>query len=159
MKKILFVLFISFIFLFLHAEEENPFHHISLYLGGPASVGSIEYDYSIIQKPRMSLGLSLGVGANFDHLSLPMGAIFTYGGRDQMLLGIHYVPFISTSLYEYYHTAPTVDNSHFSIRAGYRKNFVVRDEDFFFQIFFSPLIKADFSSVSTFVGVGFGACL
>ena len=159
MKKMIFLIIALTLFISLLTAEESSNHSLSFNLGGPASIACFEYQYQLLGNERHPLSLSLGMGIHWERIAIPVGLTYAYGGRDQMLLAFHYVKIIDTADQYYYPSNPDYDADSFSFRIGYRKNFTVKSEQFFFQLFFSPLVKVDFSSLTNYIGLGFGAKL
>lgn len=161
MKKSLCILFITLCLAPLGGAEITD-HRLSMNLGGPMSVCSFEYEYEFYNNEKVAFLFTGGVGSLIIGYSTPIGISYTYGDKNQLLLGVQYVPYYVTNRSLGSLFSPNIASQWihtFSPRLGIRKIFKLNKEMAYIQVFLSPVIHFDVNGVLASGGIGFGVYL
>lgn len=162
MKKYLFLILFLIAISQSFAEENTQRHSLSLNIGGPQSNGYFEYQYLISESPQGNVSFSFGAGMLSNQFTLPIGLVYTFGQKNQFLLGFHYVPYIRSNymiFFESFWPPPIITEYNYnsaSLRLGYRKNFKIQNENLFIQAFLSPVISFENDATRIYPGIGMG---
>lgn len=142
---------------FLSARETLQRHSFSYIVGGPASLFSLEYDYSFIKNEKYSMSLNMGAGSVFADFSFPVGINFIIGNKHQFLCGFHYVPTLIDNLWADIDSEEDWSLFHWaSPRIGYREQMEIWKLSIFAQIYFSPVFQFEYDRIIPWGGLGMG---
>lgn len=163
MKKLLSILIVLACLVPITAAPITE-HRLSMNLGGPLSLCSFEYEHEFIKSDKIAFSFTAGVGSLLLGYTTPIGFLYTYGNRNQLLLGVQYVPLYAmhthTFLGDFLPTDATSQLIHtFSPRLGLRKIFKFNKEMTYIQVFLSPVLLFEDSGVLAAGGIGFGVYL
>jgi hypothetical protein len=144
MKKLIIVTLILMLTSALPANDTFSKHSLSTNLGGPGALATFEYQYQIRSREKSSFSLTAGMGNALLMFSFPLGFNYTYGDKNQVLVGAHFVPLaIYSDLFGSFLSSDQSDSWQiayaFSPRFGYRRMINGLHGDSYFQIYFSPL--------------------
>lgn len=153
MKKHIAYFLAFFISLSFAANNETSHHCLDLNIGGPLGIGTMEYQYRMIVSEKHTLAATAGLGTYIMGYSVPVGFLYTFGKKSQLILGTQFVSLFSAERRD--------PGFSFSPRIGFRK--VITDNTFaphYIQVYFSPLIPLnDSSNFLPFGGIGLGVYL
>lgn len=127
----------------LWADDVFSKHSLSINLGGPGAVATFEYQYQIRSGEKSGFSLTAGMGNALLMFSFPVGFNYTYGDKNQLLIGAHFVPLaIYSDLFGSFLSADS-DSWQiayaFSPRFGYRRMITGPGGNSYFHIYFAPL--------------------
>lgn len=164
MKKYMILILGLFLFSSLAARDQVTRQSLSLSLGGPRSSGYFEYQFRLTNNKTSSLSISGGLGLQSSTIILPIGFVYNLGDKNQMILGLHYVPIFNYNIYNpltgsLLNTYNCMHNASF--RFGYRRIFRIKEDHYFLQAYFSPSleINSEFTRLFRGFGIGLGAYL
>jgi hypothetical protein len=155
-KLIIFILSLC-LFLTLLANDELSKHRLSLDFGGPGAIATFEYQYQIHSKNMHSLSFTAGMGMAGLIFSFPVGVNYTFGDKNQLLAGMHFVPLTTYALSGT--NTDWITSYWISPRIGYRRIIHMRKESIYLQTYFSPLIELNGGRIMPWAGLGFGVYL
>lgn len=143
MKKMLIVLLILIMTSALLADDTFSKHSLSINLGGPGAFTTFEYQYQLRSSKKSDFSLTAGMGTAFFMFSFPVGFNYTYGDKNQLLIGAHFVPLAVYSDWGGFLTLGQTDPWSIayaiSPRFGYRRMINGIRGDSYFQIYFAPI--------------------
>ncbi len=138
-------------------------HSLSINPGGPGAIATFEYQYQLHSGQKNNFSLTAGVGNALLMFSFPVGFNYTYGDKNQILVGAQFVPLaVNSDLFGGFlplrQTDPWSLTYAFSPRFGYRRMIEGLDGNSYFQVYFAPLFGLEGGFFPS-GGIGWGVYL
>ena len=163
MKKMIIVLLILCFAVSLTARDKVSKHSLSMNLGGPGAIATFEYQYQLHTGNKSSFSLTAGTGSALFMFSFPLGFNYTYGHKNQLLVGAHFVPLaVNSDFFGGFlplgQTDPWSLTYAFSPRFGYRRMIESINGNSYFHVYFAPLFGVNGGFFPS-GGIGWGVYL
>ena len=95
MKRSVFMIIILLFnsaFLFSQTDRHIPRHGLAAHIGGVFSLYECEYQYRFLVNDNHAFSATFGINSAAIDIGFPVGINYTYGTKNQLLLGIRFVP-------------------------------------------------------------------
>lgn len=92
MKKLLLLILTLILIFPLRAENNIPRHGLTAHIGGSLALVECEYQYRFIVRDKHTISATVGVNSAAVAIGFPIGINYTYGNKNQLLLGLRFVP-------------------------------------------------------------------
>ena len=163
MKKAMVLILSLFFVITIAAGSDISRHSLSMNLGGPGALATFEYQYQIHSGKKTSFSLTAGTGNALLMFSFPLGFNYTYGDKNQLLVGAHFVPLaINSDLFGGFLADEPSDSWSFvyafSPRFGYRRMIEGINNNSYFHVYFAPLFGLQGGFFPS-AGIGLGVYL
>jgi hypothetical protein len=92
MKKSLLLILTLILIFPLRAENSIPRHGVTAHIGGSLALVECEYQYRFIVKDKHAFSATVGINSAAVAIGFPIGINYTYGNKNQLLLGLRFIP-------------------------------------------------------------------
>lgn len=137
----------------LWAENEIPRHGLTSHLGGTAAIAELEYQYRFFVSDRHAFSATAAINTVGVNIGFPIGLNYTFGQKNQLLLGVRVVPNILFGSFD-----EEVDVPFWSyllnLRVGYGRELRLFKEDFTLYIYASPFMNPGSGRILPWAGIG-----
>lgn len=115
-------------------------HGLSLHAGGAASFFEYEYQYKLVAHEKLSISATAGVNTSLISFGFPVGLNVTYGQKNQLLLGLRFIPDVLVISFDEEVIVPYW-NYYANLRVGYGRELSIFNQKFTMYLYASPLIN------------------
>lgn len=154
MKKTLFLILTLILIFPLRAENEIPRHGLGVHLGGSLSLFEWEYQYRFIVQDKHAFSVSAGINSIAINIGFPMGINYTYGGKNQLLLGLRFLPTVLLISFDEEVEVPTWTYFFPILRVGYGREMMIFKQAYTLYLYASPMFNLNDNSIIPWGGLG-----
>jgi hypothetical protein len=151
MKKLILLLLALTLSFSLFAENEIPRHGLTLHVGGAAAMCEFEYQYRFFVSDKHAFSASVAINTVGLNIGFPIGLNYTYGQKNQLLLGLRFVPNLFFSSEDI--GAPFWAYLA-NLRVGYGREIVLFKNNFTLYAYASPFISLESGVALPWAGIG-----
>jgi opacity protein-like surface antigen len=154
MKKRCIFIFI-FILMFSAAirADDIPRHGLTSHIGGSGALFELEYQYRFAVSEKHAFSATAAVNTVGLNIGFPVGFNYTCGQRNQLLLGIRFVPNILFGSFDEEVEVPFWSYLA-NLRIGYGRELLLFKEEFTLFIYASPFINLKSGRILPWAGIG-----
>ena len=153
MKKIILLFLVLILTLSLWAENELPHYGTTLHVGGSGSLLELEYQYRFFVNDKHAFSASVAINTVGFNIGFPVGLNYTYGHKNQLFVGLRFVPNILFDSFD-----EEVDVPFWSylanFRIGYGRELVLSKQNYTLYVYLSPFMNVESGMVLPWAGVG-----
>ena len=153
MKKLLLLMLTLILIIPLRAENNIPRHGVTVHAGGSGALCELEYQYRFILRDKHTISATIAINTVGFNIGFPMGFNYTYGQKNQLILGIRFVPNIIFSSFDDEVEAPFWSYLG-NLRIGYGREVVLFKENCTLYIYASPFMNLESEQALPWVGIG-----
>ena len=153
MKKLLiFILTLTLTFS-LWAENEIPRHGLTLHVGGAVAMFEYEYQYRFMVSDKHIFSASVAINSAAINIGFPVGFNYTYGQKNQFLVGIRFVPEVLLISFDDEVVVPSWSYLA-NLRLGYGREIVLFKQNYTLYAYLSPVINLLSGIALPWAGIG-----
>jgi hypothetical protein len=149
----LFIFIFILIFSAALRAEDISRHGLTSHLGGTAAIAELEYQYRFFVSDRHAFSATAAINTVGLNIGFPLGLNYTCGQKNQLLLGVRFVPNILFSSFD-----EEVDVPFWSyllnVRIGYGRELRLFKEPFTLYIYASPFMNPGSGRILPWAGIG-----
>lgn len=154
MKKLI-LLFLALTLTFsLWANETIPRHGLSAHIGGALSLYECDYQYRFLVKDKHAISATVGINSAAINLGFPVGINYTYGTKNQLLLGVLFLPEVLLLSFDEEVVVPYW-SYWANLRIGYGREIEIFKQSVTLSIYASPVVNLIYERVGFWAGIGF----
>jgi hypothetical protein len=153
MKKFTFFLIIMTLTCSLSAENEIPRHGLTLHVGGAGAAVEFEYQYRFAVNDKHAFSACIGLNSVGFNVGFPLGVNYTYGQKNQLLLGLRFVPNVLFSSFDEEVEVPFWSFLA-NFRIGYGRELRIFKQDFTLYAYLSPFMNMESDMILPWLGIG-----
>lgn len=153
MKKLTLLILTLLMAFQLLAENEIPRHGITLHVGGAGTMFEFEYQYSFANWDKHTLSATAAINTLGLNIGFPLGLNYTYGQKNQLLVGLRFVPNILFDSFDEEVEVPFWSYLA-NLRIGYGREFVLFKQNFTLYAYASPIMNLESGMILPWAGVG-----
>ena len=153
MKKLILLFLVLALSFSLYAENEVSHHGITLHVGGSGSLFELEYQYGFFVNDKHAFSASVAINTVGFNIGFPIGLNYTYGQKNQLLMGLRFVPNILFDSFD-----EEVDVPFWSylanLRIGYGRELILFKQNYTLYAYLSPFMNLESIMILPWVGIG-----
>ncbi len=151
-KPILLILSLCLTFS-LWAENEIPRHGLSTHIGGSLALVEYEYQYRFIVREKHAISATAGINSIAIALGFPIGINYTYGHKNQLLLGLRFLPSVLIMSFDDEIEVPAwIYFTNF--RIGYGREIMLFKQPCTLYLYASPAVSLVHGNIIPWAGLG-----
>jgi opacity protein-like surface antigen len=128
-------------------------HGVTAHIGGAGTLFEFEYQYRFFLHDKNACSVCVGVNSVGFNVGFPIGFNYIYGQKNQLLLGVRFVPNILFSSFDEEVEVPFWSYLA-NLRIGYGRELLLFKENFTLFIYASPFMNLGSGRVLPWAGVG-----
>lgn len=130
-----------------------PRHGITSHIGGTGALVELEYQYRFFTSDKHIISATVALNTIGINIGFPLGFNYTYGQKNQLLVGFRFVPNIVFLSFDEETEVPFFSYL-VNLRIGYGRELLLFKENFTLFIYASPFMNLESRMVLPWAGVG-----
>jgi hypothetical protein len=152
MKKPLLLFLVLALCFSVYAGDEISRHGLTFHVGGSGSACEFEYQYRFVVSDKHAFSASVGINTVGFNLGFPLGLNYSYGQKNQLLVGLRFVPNMLFGSTDEEVSAPFWSYLA-NLRIGYGRELLLFKQDFTFYIYASPFMNLESGAALPWAGI------
>jgi opacity protein-like surface antigen len=154
MKKYLIsTLTLILILAFVLRADDIPRHGLTSHIGGAAALSEFEYQYRFFVNDMHAFSACIAINTVGINIGFPLGFNYTYGQKNQLLVGVRFVPNIVLLSFDEEVEVPFW--SHLAnFRIGYGREFLLLKQNYTLYAYLSPFMRLGSGKILPWAGLG-----
>lgn len=135
------------------ADNKVPRHGLTAHIGGSLALVESEYQYRFIIRDKHTLSATAGINSMAITLGFPIGINYTYGQKNQLLLGLRFLPSVLIISFDDEIEVPTwIYFTNF--RIGYGREIILFKQPCTLYAYASPAVNLVHGTIIPWAGIG-----
>ena len=152
-KHLISILTLTLIIVVILRADNFPRHGITSHIGGAGALSEFEYQYRFIVNDKHAFSACIAINTVGINIGFPLGFNYTYGEKNQLLVGVRFVPNIVLLSFDEEVEVPFWSYLT-NFRIGYGRELLLLKQNYTLYAYLSPFIRPGSGRILPWAGLG-----
>jgi opacity protein-like surface antigen len=133
--------------------DDIPRHGLTSHIGGAAALSEFEYQYRFFVNDMHAFSACIAINSAGINIGFPLGFNYTYGQKNQLLVGVRFVPYILLLSFDEEVEVP-FGWYLANFRIGYGRELLLFKQNYTLYAYLSPFMLLGSDRILPWAGLG-----